>query len=86
MLRSYIKKILSKNNNFLKNTSSVLISSILVQLIPLLILPFIAREITEESLGIYVFWISISASISILMTFKFDMAIFVAKSKSEAKN
>ena len=85
MIIKYFKNLIFKNLSFLRNTSTVLISSILVQLIPLLILPFISREISEESLGIYIFWISISATISILMTFKLDMAIFVASNKNEAK-
>ena len=85
MIIKYFKNLIFKNLIFLRNTSTVLISSILVQLIPLLILPFISREISEESLGIYIFWISISATISILMTFKLDMAIFVASNKNEAK-
>jgi O-antigen/teichoic acid export membrane protein len=81
----YFKNLIFNNLSFLKNTSSVLISSILVQIIPFLILPVLSRQISEESLGIYIFWISISATISILMTFKLDMAIFVTANKNQAK-
>ena len=85
MIVRYFKNLIFNNISFLKNTSSVLISSILVQIIPLIILPVLSREISEESLGIYIFWISISATISILMTLKLDMAIFVTGNKNQAK-
>ncbi len=83
---NYFKKFLKNNFRFIKNTSTVLFSSIFVQLIPFLILPIITRTISEELVGIYLFWISISATITILMTMKLDVAIFVASKKSQARN
>ena len=80
------KNLFKNNFRFIKNTSTVLFSSIFVQLIPFLILPVITRTISEELVGIYLFWISISATLTILMTMKLDVAIFVASKKSQARN
>lgn len=86
MILNYFKNLFKNNFRFIKNTSTVLFSSIFVQLIPVLILPVITRTISEELVGIYLSWISISATITILMTMKFDVAIFVASKKSQARN
>ena len=83
---NYFKKFLKNNFRFIKNTSTVLFSSTFVQLIPFLILPIITRTISEELVGIYLLWISISATITILMTIKLDVAIFVASKKSQARS
>ena len=85
MILNYLKKKITNNHKFFKNSSSVLLSSVLVQLIPFIILPVITRKVTEDTLGIYIFWISISVSISILMSFKLDMAIFIASNYGQAK-
>lgn len=79
-----IKNFLKINQKFLKKSAGVLSGSLIVQLIPVFLLPFLSRSLEEDVLGYYLLWISISSLFLILMTVKLDIAIFVSKTKEEA--
>lgn len=79
-----IKNFLIQNRSFLKKSAAVLSGSVIVQLIPIFLLPFLSRSIEEEVLGYYLLWISFSSLFLILMTVKLDIAIFVSKTEEEA--
>jgi O-antigen/teichoic acid export membrane protein len=80
----FIKNFLIQHRSFLKKSGAVLSGSVIVQLIPFFLLPFLSRSINEEVLGYYLLWISFSSLFLILMTLKLDIAIFVSKTKEEA--
>lgn len=80
----FIQGVLANNRHFIKKTASVLTGSVIVQLIPIFVLPFLARSIEQEILGYYLLWISFSSLFAILMTMKLDVAMFVSQTKGDA--
>ncbi|MCK4980067.1 MAG: lipopolysaccharide biosynthesis protein, partial [Candidatus Delongbacteria bacterium] len=77
------KSILS-DKEFLGNVSKLFSASAVAQAIPFFVLPFLTRMYGPEEFGVWVYFLSISGILSIILTGNYEFAIMLPKQKSEA--
>ena len=70
-------------NGWFKNLSSVILTTVVAQLLPLVLLTILTRILSEKEVGIYVLWTSLAITISLIMSLKFDTAILNAQIDKE---
>jgi PST family polysaccharide transporter len=70
-----------KNNKFLKSLSSLFSLQIVTMAIPVLLIPFLARVLGQDGLGVLAFYQAIAAYVFIIVEFGCDFSgtRFVAK-------
>lgn len=71
---------------FWKNFSVVLIGSVLYQALPILILPILTRIVPPNEMGRYFTWYGGVLILTVVMSLRFDMAIFQTDDDDEARN
>lgn len=80
-----MKIINNEYKTFLAKVSGVLSVSIVIQIIPIIILPVLTKYLNND-LATYFLWQSVLSIIVVLGTARLDMAIFVANDIVECKN
>ncbi|MDA3838535.1 MAG: oligosaccharide flippase family protein [Candidatus Delongbacteria bacterium] len=77
------KGILS-DKEFLKNVGKLFSASAIAQAIPFFILPFLTRIYGPEEFGVWVYFLSLSGILSIIITGNYEFAIMLPKTKLDA--
>ncbi len=75
-----------KDRTFIKNSGKLFGSSLISQLIPFIILPFLTRMYSPEDFGFWAYFLSLSGMVSILMTGNYEFAVVMPKDKKDALN
>lgn len=83
-LLNRVLRIASTNKDYIKDFSSILSSTVIVQLLPFLIIPIITRKIDEFETGLYFTWVSLSISLTIILGGKLDLAILNCETRKES--
>ena len=68
-------------SGFNKNFLSLISGTSIAQIIPILIAPILSRLYSPEDFGLYAFYIGIVGVLSVISTFKYEMAIIIPKNK-----
>lgn len=71
---------------FWKNFSVVLIGTVLYQALPILILPVLTRMIPPSEMGQYFTWYGGVLVLTVVMSLRFDMAVFQTDNEEEARD
>ena len=79
-------KIDFKDYVFYKNIFILLKGSVLAQLIPLIISPFITRLYSPKELGVLALFSSISVILGSLVNGRYEQALVLVKTENEAKH
>jgi O-antigen/teichoic acid export membrane protein len=74
--------ILTKSN---KNIFSVVVGTVLAQIIPVLISPVLTRIYTPEDFGVFAIYMSIVTISVTVASFRYDLAIFIPKNLDDSK-
>jgi O-antigen/teichoic acid export membrane protein len=74
----------SKRKGVLASILILLSGGILARLIPLLVSPILTRIYDPDEFGIFSYFLSIAAVLSVVATFRFEMAVVLPKRKIEA--
>jgi O-antigen/teichoic acid export membrane protein len=72
-------------NDLLKNTSILVIGTVISQLINFAFLPFLSRIYSPEDFGIFSFFLSLTTIIGTIAAFRFESLIVPAKDENKAK-
>lgn len=72
------------DGDYLKDLSKLVSGTMIANIIPLIISPILARLYAPEAFGIYGLYISIVNIATIAFTGRYELAIFLAKSRGEA--
>lgn len=78
--------VLLKKNKFIKQTFSLFSGSFVSQLIFLIFTPLITRIFSPSEMGVYAIFLSLATMIPIFSTLRFEDAILLVKSKSDAQS
>lgn len=70
-------------SSFWRNVSTVAGGTVAAQIIPMAMLPLLARWIPAAELGEYFVWLGAATVISVVATARLDMALFIARSEAE---
>jgi O-antigen/teichoic acid export membrane protein len=81
---SRMKKFKLQEGSFLKNVVILMFGSGLSQLIPFLFSPVLSRLFDTDDFGVFTLFITISAFLGVLASFRYDLAIMLPKKKSDA--
>lgn len=77
------KSILS-DKEFLKNVGKLFSASAIAQAIPFFVLPFLTRIYGPEEFGVWVYFLSLSGILSIIITGNYEFAIMLPRKKIDA--
>lgn len=72
------------DKEFLGNVGKLFSASAIAQAIPFFVLPFLTRIYGPEEFGVWVYFLSISGILSIIITGNYEFAIMLPKKRSEA--
>ena len=72
------------DKEFLKNVGKLFSASAIAQAIPFFVLPFLTRIYGPEEFGVWVYFLSLSGILSIIITGNYEFAIMLPKERSEA--
>ena len=79
-----MRRIQLQEGSFLKNVVILMFGSGLSQLIPFLFSPILSRLFDTDDFGIFTLFLTISAFLGVLASFRYDLAIMLPKKKSDA--
>lgn len=79
-----ISKLITNKKEYLTQFSTILSSTVIVQLLPFLVAPILTRKIDEFEIGLYFTWASLSVSFTIILGGKLDLAILNCKTRKES--
>jgi O-antigen/teichoic acid export membrane protein len=82
--RSFLNHFL--NSELLRNTSVLISGSVLAQLVPIFLQPFLRRYFTPESFGAFSVYSSIVGILIVVSSFKYELAIVLPKRDKESIN
>ncbi len=71
-------------SSFLKNVTVLITGTVIAQLITIIVAPILGRIYTPEDFGFYGFYLSLTGIISIIVTGRYEMAIFITGRKEKA--
>eukprot|EP00825_Cyclidium_porcatum_P035466 TRINITY_DN37208_c0_g2_i1.p1 TRINITY_DN37208_c0_g2~~TRINITY_DN37208_c0_g2_i1.p1 ORF type:complete len:258 (+),score=9.19 TRINITY_DN37208_c0_g2_i1:77-850(+) len=74
------------NSELLRNTSVLISGTVIAQLIPIFLQPFLRRYFTPESFGAFSVYSSIVGILIIISSFKYEQAIVLPKKDKESLN
>lgn len=72
------------DTEFSKHVKTLLTGTVLAQLIPILTLPILSRLFTAEEFGIFSTCVAIAAFLAVIFTYRYELAIVLAKDETEA--
>lgn len=75
-----------KKNDFLKSVVILMSGTAIAQIITILISPFLSRLYQPEFFGIFAIYTSIISILTVIVTGRYELAIVLPKSESEARN
>ena len=75
----------AQGSSFIKNISTLVIGTALVQVINIISLPILSRLYTPEDFGLFAIFLALSSIFSILISLRYDNAILIVKHDSESK-
>lgn len=81
-----LKLLKSKIPRFWKNVSVVLVGAVVYQLFPLAVLPVLTRLLDSGEIGKYFTWYGGVLVLTVVMSLRFDMALFQAKTDEDARS
>lgn len=70
---------------FIKNTLRLVTGTLIAQLLPLFVLPFLTREMGADNFGVFSLFFTSTVMLGTLSAFRFDYAINAAKNPKDAK-
>jgi lipopolysaccharide exporter len=74
-----------QGSSFIKNIATLVVGTILVQVINIVSLPILSRLYTPEDFGLFAIFLAVSSIVSIFITLRYDNAILITKHDSESK-
>lgn len=77
--------MLFKIPRFWKNASLALVGTLLYQLLPVAVLPIFTRLLDPGEIGVYFTWLGGVAILSVVLTFRLDMAVLQARNERQAR-
>jgi O-antigen/teichoic acid export membrane protein len=77
---------LLKNNEFIKNTFTLVVGTIVAQIIPLLIMPVLTRIYTPDDFGNYALFMSVVGVLSVVATARYEVAIMLPRLTKDSLN
>jgi O-antigen/teichoic acid export membrane protein len=81
----FLKKF-SPKSEFTKNTATLILGTVLAQVVPLLLHPILRRIYTPEEFGVFAVYLNIISIIVIMATLRYEAAIVLPKNNVEAAN
>ncbi len=81
-----LKAFLSERSGYLKNISTLVAGTAIAQAISLASAPVIARLYTPAEIGTFTFLISIAGGISLIASFRYEMAIILPEKRADSVN
>lgn len=75
-----------KHNDFIKNTSILVLGTIVSQVIPVLIMPILTRVYSPEDFGQYALFMSVIGILSVVATARYEVAIILPRSSRSSLN
>jgi O-antigen/teichoic acid export membrane protein len=81
-----LKAFLSERSGYLKNISTLVAGTAIAQAISLAAAPAIARLYTPAEIGTFTFLISIAGGISLIASFRYEMAIILPDKRADSVN
>ncbi|GAA0367789.1 oligosaccharide flippase family protein [Bacillus horti] len=75
-----------KKNKVLRHISVLLSGSVIAQLLTFLMAPILSRLFAPEAFGIFALYTSLTTILSVIVTWKYELAIVLPKSERQAAN
>jgi O-antigen/teichoic acid export membrane protein len=74
-----------KKSAFVRNISTLFIGSVLAQLVPLILSPFISRVFSADDVAVFGLYTSVLGVLSVIASLRYDMAIVVPRDEKDSE-